>query len=135
MDAHTYQTFVEAALRGSKILQCPITPKVHVMLRHVAWQMIHLRGGMEDKMEDWVERLHQWGIRQRWRFRTVQDPLVCATAREKATPRCNHPEVLAQVDATNARKKRIFQKKRIHNIDQKKAAAQRGADQSPSIFH
>jgi hypothetical protein len=44
-DAHTYQRFVDVALHGSKILQCPIMPKVHIMLRHVAWQMIHIRGG------------------------------------------------------------------------------------------
>ncbi len=107
-EAQTYQRFVEAALHGSKILQCPITPKVHIMLRHVFSQMIHLPGGMGDKMEDWVERLHQWGIRLRRRFRTVQDPLVRATAREKATSRCNHPEVLAQVSATDEQNKRIF---------------------------
>ncbi len=46
-------------------------------------------------MEDWVERLHQWGMQQRQRFWTVQDPLVRAAAREKAVFRCNHPEVLA----------------------------------------
>ena len=33
---------------------------------------------------------------------TVQDPLVCAHAREKASSRCNHPDVLAQVDASDA---------------------------------
>jgi hypothetical protein len=37
-------------------------------------------GGLGDKMEDWVERLHQWGIQQRRHFRTVQIPLVHATA-------------------------------------------------------
>jgi hypothetical protein len=121
VDAHTYQRFVEAALHGSKILQCPITPKIHIMLKHVAWQMINIPGGMGDKMEDWVERLHQWGIRQRRQFRTVQDPLVCATAREKATSRCNHPEVLAQVDATDARnKRRILSEKKDDVISTKR---------------
>ena len=77
-------------------------------------------GGMGDKMEDWVERLHQWGIRQRQRFRTVQDPFVCATAREKATSQCNHPEVLAQVDASNARNKRILSEKREDTVSTKR---------------
>ncbi len=36
-DVHTCQRFVLAALHGGKILQRPITPKVHAMLRHVAW--------------------------------------------------------------------------------------------------
>ncbi len=59
-------------------------------------------------MEDWVKRLHQWGMRKRRHFRTVQDPLVCACAREKATSRNMHPNVLAQVDATDARNKQKF---------------------------
>ena len=37
-EAETYQRFVSAAVQGSQILQCPITPKVHTMLRHVQWQ-------------------------------------------------------------------------------------------------
>ena len=52
-------------------------------------------------MEDWVERLHQWGMQQRRQFRTVQNPLVRANAREKAASRKTHPEVLAQMDAMN----------------------------------
>jgi hypothetical protein len=100
-DSDTYQTFILVAVHGSKILQCSITPKVHAMLRHVQWQMKNLPGGMGDKMEDWVERLHQWGMQQHRHFHTVQDPLVCALAREKATS-CNmHPNVLAQVEATD----------------------------------
>ena len=34
-DTETYQQFVLAAVHGSLIRQCPITPKVHAMLRHV----------------------------------------------------------------------------------------------------
>ena len=59
-----------------------------------------------DKMGDWVERLHQWGMQQRWRFRTVQNPLVRAMAREKASSRNTHPDVLAQVEATDEGNKR-----------------------------
>ena len=44
-EAETYQKFVLAALHGSMILQCPITPKVHVMLKHVKWQMANIPGG------------------------------------------------------------------------------------------
>jgi len=36
----------------------------------------NLHWGLGDKMEDWVERLHQWGMQQRRQFRTVQNPLV-----------------------------------------------------------
>jgi hypothetical protein len=45
-DADTYQMFILAAVHGSKILQCSITPKVHAMLRHVQWQMKNLPGGL-----------------------------------------------------------------------------------------
>jgi hypothetical protein len=119
-DALTYQMFVDTALQGSKILQCPITPKVHMMLRHVAWQMIHIPGGMGDKMEDWVERLHQWGMQQRRRFRTVQNPLVRTTAQERETSCYNHPDVLAQVDATDARNKQILSGKKDDVISTKR---------------
>ena len=94
-DTETYQRFVLAALKGSLTLQCSITP-----------------GGLGDKMEDWVERLHQWGIRLRRRFWTVQDPLVSAHAQEKASSCCNHPDVLAQVDAMDAGNKRKLSEKK-----------------------
>ena len=31
------------------------------MLEHIEWQMTNIWGGVGDKMEDWVERLHQDG--------------------------------------------------------------------------
>jgi hypothetical protein len=69
------------------------------MLIHVQCQMKNIWGGLGDKMEGWVERQHQWGMQQRWRFCTVQDPLVCTLAQEKAGSCNTHPDVLAQVDA------------------------------------
>jgi hypothetical protein len=78
--------------------------------------MKNIPGGLGDKMEDWVERQHQWGMRQRRRFRTVQDPLVRALAREKATSRNTHPDVLAQVDATDTGNKRKLSEKKADII-------------------
>ncbi len=72
--------------------------------------------GLGDKMEDWVERLHQWGMQQRRRFCTVLDPQVHALAREKATS-CNmHLDVLAQVEVTDAGNKQIFSEKKADVI-------------------
>jgi hypothetical protein len=51
-DAEAYQKFVWAAVQSSAIHGCPITPKVHTMLRHVEWQMKNIPGGLGDKMED-----------------------------------------------------------------------------------
>ena len=81
------------------------------MLRHVEWQMKNIPGGLGDKMEDWVERLHQWGMQQRRRFRTVQNPLVRAMAREKTSSRNTHPDVLAQIEATDEGNKRKLSEK------------------------
>jgi hypothetical protein len=115
-DCETYQKFVNAALQGSKILQCSITPKVHSMLRHVKWQMKNLPGGLENKMEDWVELLHQWGVRMCRRFRTVQDPLVCALARKKAASRNMHPNVLAKVESTDVGSKQNLSERKADLI-------------------
>ena len=41
-----YRMHVRAAVKGSKDLQCTITPKVHLMLEHVEWQMTNIRGGV-----------------------------------------------------------------------------------------
>jgi hypothetical protein len=80
IDTSIYRIYVNAAVKGSKDLQCTITPKVHLMLEHVEWQMANIEGGLGDNMEDWVERLHQTGKRQRLRYRTVQNPVVCSFA-------------------------------------------------------
>ncbi len=52
-------------------------------------------------MEDWVERLHQDGKRKRLRFRTVQNPIARAHAREKAHLRTMHPDVISQTNKIN----------------------------------
>ncbi len=98
------------------ILQCSITPKMHLMLRHVKWQMKNLPGGLGDKMEDWVEHQHQWGMRMRRCFWTVQDPLVRALAREKAASRNMHPDVLAQVESTDVGNKQHSSEKKDNPI-------------------
>ena len=45
IDCSTYRMYVRAAVKGSKDLQCTITPKVHLMLEQVEWQMMNIRGG------------------------------------------------------------------------------------------
>jgi hypothetical protein len=105
-DTSIYRMYVDAAVKGSKDLQCTVTPKVHLMLEHVEWQMTNIEGGLGDKMEDWVERLHQTGKRQRLRYRTVQNPVVRSLAREKANSRNMHPDVIAQTDKIKEGSKR-----------------------------
>ncbi len=76
------------------------------MLEHVEWQMRNNLGGLGDKMEDWVERLHQDGKRDRRLYRTVQNPLIRSIAREKAHSRNMHPDVIAQTNKVNEGNKR-----------------------------
>jgi hypothetical protein len=46
IDCSTYRMYVRAAVKGSKDLRCTGTPKVHLMLEHVEWQMTNIRGGV-----------------------------------------------------------------------------------------
>ena len=107
-DKMTYQRYVLAALQGNTVLRCTVTPKVHLMLKHVAWQMKEIKGGLGDKMEDWVERLHQTGMRLRQQFCTIQNPLVRAQACERVSLRSTHPDVIAHTNVMNAGNKRSF---------------------------
>ena len=66
------------------------------------------RGGRGGQGKDWVERLHQTGMRLQQRFHTVQNLAIRATAREKASSHSSHPNVIAQTDATNLGNKRSF---------------------------
>ena len=94
-DFALYRRFVNAAVDLHCGIGCNITHKVHLMWKHVEWQMKKLPGGLGDKMEDWVELMHQWGMRQRRRLRTVKDPYVCANARAKELRRDTDPNVVA----------------------------------------
>jgi hypothetical protein len=107
-DTKTYLRYVSAAVHGNNALHCTVTPKVHLMLKHVAWQMRNIRGGLGNKMEDWVEQLHQTGMCLQEHFRRVKNPVVRAQAQEKVNFCSSHPDVIAHTDATNARNKRSF---------------------------
>jgi hypothetical protein len=57
-------------------------------------------------MEDWVERLHQSGKRQRQRFRTVRSGKDRALAIANANARDMNPSVIAQINMVNEGNKR-----------------------------
>ncbi len=68
-----------------------------------------------------MESQHQWGTRMRRRFWTVQDPLVCALAHEKAASRnMLHPDVLAQVESTDVGNKRNLSERKADPISIKR---------------
>ena len=67
-------------------------------------------------MEDWVECLHQWGMRMQRHFWTVKDPLVRSLTHEKAAS-CNmHPDELAQVKSTDVGNKQKFSERKADLI-------------------
>ena len=48
-DTKTYLRYVLVAVNGNDALGCTVTPKVHMMLKHVVFQMRYIRGGWEIK--------------------------------------------------------------------------------------
>ena len=72
-NAAMYQRFVDAAVNRHIQLGLSVTPKVHLMHKHVRWQMENIEGGLGDKMEDGIEKSHQGGKRKRGQFGTVQN--------------------------------------------------------------
>jgi len=67
-------------------------------------------------MEDWVEQLHQTGMRLQQHFRTVQNPVIRALVREKVNSRSAHPDVIAHTSATNAGNKRSFSVMQVEDV-------------------
>jgi hypothetical protein len=85
------------------------------MLKHAAWQMQNIWGGLGDKMENWVECLHQMGMRLQQHFRTVQNLAIRANAHEKASSHSFHPNVIAHTDATNSGDKQSFSAAKVED--------------------
>ncbi len=44
-DTKTYLHYVSKVVHGNDALHCTITPKVHLMFKHVAWQIRNIWGG------------------------------------------------------------------------------------------
>lgn len=106
-DVNMYQRYVDAAVDMHVKLGLNITPKVHLMYKHVAMQMETIEGGLGDKMEDWIEKAHQWGKRLRARFRTMRNLQKRANAKQRIDHRDSDPAVVKQsleVDKASKRK-------------------------------
>jgi hypothetical protein len=124
-DTNTYLRYVQAAVHGNVALHCTGTPQVHLMLKLVTWQMQNIRRGLGKKMKDWVECLHQTGMRLQQHFCTVQNPAISANGCEKASSCLLHPDVIAHTDSTNAGNKHSFSVAKVEDTilwHQKKAA-------------
>jgi hypothetical protein len=60
-NSQQFQQFVKANVIGHVNLGLSITPKLHLMFKHVRWHMDNIKGGLGNKMEDWIKKLHQVG--------------------------------------------------------------------------
>lgn len=91
-DIAMYERFVTAAVHLHKDLGMNVTPKVHMMWKHVKHQ---IPGGLGDKREDWVEHQHQITRRLRIQFRTTKDIDMRADAMARLHQQQTDPEVIA----------------------------------------
>ena len=107
-DVIPYQQFVDATVIGHVSLGLTIIPKVHLMLKHVRWQIENIPGGLGDKMEDWVEKQHQIGMQERARYRTMKNLQHRSDARARVVHRNSDPVVIAQTLKVDGASKRKF---------------------------
>jgi len=99
-DIALYKRYVTAAVYCHVAEGLSITPKVHMMWKHVATQML-VPGGLGQKREDWVEHQHQTTSKERDHYRRTKDLQVRSTAKARSNQLYTHPEVEAheqQVD-------------------------------------
>jgi hypothetical protein len=102
-DFRMYKRYIKAAIFYHIQIGCSITPKVHLMLKHVLKQMQSFPGGLGDKMEDWVALMHQTGQRLRLRFRTVKCFEIRAKAMSKTIQMHSHPGINDQIEGVTKR--------------------------------
>jgi hypothetical protein len=67
-DVIAYQQFVDAAVIGHVSLGLTITPKAHLMLKHVWWQMKNIPGGLGDKWRIGWRSSIKWASRNEHNF-------------------------------------------------------------------
>lgn len=96
-DIVMYERFVTAAVHLHKDLGMSVTPKVHLMWKHVKHQM-GFPGGLGEKREDWVEHQHQITRRLRTQFNSTKDMNVRADAMARLNQQQTNPKVQAYID-------------------------------------
>ena len=106
----------------SKRIGCSITPKVHLMKAHCAWQMANLEGGLGDKGEDWVEQKHQDMAKLMRQYRNVKNSQQQAIAIERAHQRNKNPLVLKHAVKVyeKSQRKRKFKDSRLLTSEKNK---------------
>ena len=111
-DVTKYRRYVDAAVDGHVKLGLSITPKVHLMHKHVEQQMTGVKRGMGDKMEDGIERSHQTGKRSRSQFGRVSNLQIRANAIQRIQYRNSDPEVIQHKQKVEEGSRRKFKQDR-----------------------
>ena len=135
MDA--YNEFVTAAVNCHVEYGCNITPKVHLMYKHVRQQM-ELPGGLGQKREDWVEHQHQISKRARENYKTTINKKQRSISMTAAIYRDTDPEVKKEREETIAATARGPRSNYIHRAEvrreQRLEARETALDQWTSRF-
>ena len=111
-DVTKYRRYVNAAVDGHVKLGLSITPKVHLMYKHVEQQMTEIKRGLGDKTEDGIERSHQTGKRSRSQFGRVTNIQIRANAIQRMQFRNSDPEVIQQKQKVEEGSRRKFKQDR-----------------------
>jgi hypothetical protein len=120
-NCYMYKLFVMAAIDCHVNIGCSITHKVHLMLCHVLEQMSKIPGGLGEKMEDWVELMHQIGNRARIRFRTTKDLEARALARARDEHKSSNANVLRRIAEVKEETRRKFKETAVRVEDERRA--------------
>ena len=132
-DIAWYRRYVTAAVHSHVAISCNVTPKVHLMWKHVAVNMRNIPGGLGKKREDWVEHLHQITSVKRKQFGSCIDKSSRATAMENLLQQETDPRVVAFEDecirqtSKGARKGhlKVEDERRKKRMEMRKAALDR----------
>ena len=94
-DIEMFSRFVTAAVTSHIRIGCSATPKLHLMWKHVKEQMSKFPGGLGQKREDWMEKLHQLTSVKRKQFSTAQNKEQRANAMANSIQQESDPAVVA----------------------------------------
>lgn len=121
-DIAQYERFVKVAVDAHVEYGCNVTPKVHLMLKHVAPQMRQFPWGLGNKREDWVEKSHQDSKKVREHLRTARHMDQRATTMAKMVHRDSSPAVIAEIETVMSNSSKGQRKNHVYRAEKRKKA-------------
>jgi hypothetical protein len=99
------QQTIDKALASVQALQIPITPKMHAVKSHLAEQFKYFKG-LKNYREEWVDMLHQVGIKDNKRSSGLRDRNKKFASHSKREEMSKHFEVKKAIADVNNQTKR-----------------------------